>query len=287
MIVRKKLWRALLGVFILAQSAWASPAIQNQNFTAGGGGWTSVGIGTSSTVLFGQTNPNILGGDPSYGLVVSRGGAANGLSRFDFFDNVQSGGTSIADADPNFGSAMDGTRFTGVYQAFTTGKAGSISFDAVAFSSVPSQANGDPFAFIFNTGTNTGTFVRGGTIVPNFVGSLPDGTSGDQPLLGAAAQPHPNLVRALGTGTNAARLAGLTYTFTNLAAGNYIIGFGFGTQNAVSNWGGLAVNNIVDPGVPEIDTAAAGLPVAIVLILFFVLLDRRGRKGPALVPGNS
>ena len=278
-VLIRKLCGSLVGVLFAAQAAWAAPAIQNPNFISSEGGWTTVtGSGASNAVLFDQANPNVLGGDPSYGLVVSRGGAANGSTRTEFFSSVTSGGQSIADRDGNFGSALDGTRFAGVYQAFTTGKAGSISFDAAAFSNQATVPDGDPFAFIFNTDDNTGTFVRGGTVVTDFTGVLPDGTQGSGPLLTGAQRPTPTLTIALGPGNNAARLAGATYTFNNLVAGNYIIGFGYAAQNAVSYYGGFAINNITDPGVPEIDTASAGLPFAIVCILFFVLSDRRSKE---------
>lgn len=280
-MIKSRVWGTLLGALLLVQSAFAAPAIQDANFS--GTNWTAVGVAGGSSVSFGQTNANIHGGDPSFGLIVGEGGGLNGLVRDTFFSNITYGVTSIGAANSSFGSAFTNTaRMVGVYQEFTTGELGNISFDAVAFGSEAGQ-DGDAFAFLYNTTTNTGTFVRGGNSVSGFGPNLVDG-SGGVSISSAQSPDYPDLDFVYGSGTVASRLAGVTYTFSNIAAGNYIIGFGFGSASTATGvFGGFAVNNIQSPNaIPEIDTASAGLPLALALMLFLVVGDRRRRGGVSL-----
>lgn len=285
MQLKSRVLGVLFGALVMIQSAVAAPAIKDPNFETGSA-WTTVGItGTGTQFLTDQSNSRIMGGD-AYGLIQTQGGATTGANRAGFFSEVTYGGTSISAENSNFGNPAGGGfannyRFVGIYQEFATAEAGNISFDAVGFAS-GNNANADPFVFLFNTVQETGTFIRGGATLGGSV--FPDaGSVANLNGANAAARPTANLTRVMGT---VASLSGSTYTFSNVAAGNWIIGFGYAApQNAATTYfGGLAISNIVSPNaVPEIDTASAGLPIAIAMLLFFVVSDRRGRKESAVI----
>ncbi len=174
---------------------------------------------------------------------------------------------------------MSDAKLTGIYQAFTTSANGSIVFDAVGFVNSNGQT-GDPFVFLFNTDDYTGTLIRGGQANSELSPTLMNGDSGL--ALGTAQRPDSRVNRVLGSAATAAgRLAGTSYTLTGVTAGNWIIGFGYGVVGTNSTYGGFAVTNV--QLVPEIDTASAGLPIAIAMLLFFVVSDRRGRKESAVI----
>lgn len=263
-----KVLRTVLLGFILCVPSFALPTISGSPVSASSG-WTEFGEAGASTVVDSVANPGFIS--------ITSGSSSNGVAISAFGDSgpvgmgVNFGQNDYFGPSPGFGGAANffnqngSARVAGFYQSFTTTVAATISFDYAA--TQQSNASGDPFAYIYNATTKElVAFVRGNNTDVNKLDSNGSGTF----TFGAAS------LMGNGLYTNAAYFSsGL------LNMGTYVIGFGYGVNGGANPAGvnTLAISNLrATAAVPEIDAASAGLPVAIVLMVFCLIADRRRRS---------
>lgn len=276
----KKALAALLILISTSLAASAAPAISNGSFDSGTTGWTAFG-GTLTS------NPDSLitaSGQTTSGLITGSG--SSGYTVTDLRTDLAIHGATPTSAfmnqfTPGGGSAA---QLSGAYQVFSTTTTGTISLSAEFFSN-GDAGFGDPFIFLYDR-TNSQFITLRGDGIGNGGGS--PGNPKVQDTMSSASISGTSL-RGAATGTTPlptgydTSYGEFTITFNNVLAGDYVIGFGVGAPNGGSVPLAMAVTNIISPNnVPEIDTNAAGLPVAISLLVLMLVFDRRRRINPAI-----
>lgn len=250
----KKVVRAAVAVALIAMPTFGAPAIGGTGISSSGG-VTTFGVGGGSASA--NISTGVISIMSASGQGIPIGGSSPSITpgSLEAFVNINNFGQGT-----NLFNTTGTARVVGFTQAFTTDVASVVSFDYI--STHPSGLTGDPFAFLIDTSTNTTVqFIRGGVSR-----TLDSDASGNYTFGGAAST---------GSVITSGYFSGLAGN--ELAAGNYIIGFGYGVSPSGGGTGTFTVDNVraVGVGVPEIDASSAAIPMAIVLLCFCVVSDRR------------